>query len=1321
MAEHDSDWYIGSRISNKEETSSDSDTESSIEILIGDREHQKHESYSYQNYSRSQGEVVEFINGSNAQDEDIKFVNNSYTQEIVDGSAVLGDKTRIINYSDTPALIKSLNINDSSQENGSLTSSSSEDSSDSNDEIIIDWKRIQDRQRKIELRKKLLANEARNKNVNRLTSDLSIGSSNSHSATNNQLPGDSRNRFCFSEEQFTETPSSSMCPVKPVQRLSVHTLKFKKFKASTKTFAPPNSYVDDGSAWIPKVKRKRLPIEARRDDIVNLIRENRVVILSGSTGCGKSTQVPQYILDDCLQRKEPVNIICTQPRRIAATSLAHRVASERVTKLHGQIGFHIGGKSGYSSATRLRYVTTGILLEMLKLDRFLKSYTHVIMDEIHERNVDDDLMMAHLCVIMRQNPSLKLIIMSATMNVKKFKRYFHEFGTERRRLSSEIPCIDVPVKNFPVDVFYLEDICQELRVPNAFRNSALSEPRKPSMMQERRELFLDWIFHCHATSPVEEAFLVFLPGISLISELEDQLMFLNDLQRREAGRKGEMPNPQVSIIKLHSTVTIDEQCLAMQLPRKGYRKIIYATNVAESSITVPDVRIIFDSCLRKDVFYDKTSRCYSLNEQWISKDCAEQRRGRAGRVGPGKIYRLVPKSFYNRFYDERTPEIKRTPLNSLLLRCIYATFGDPRELLSHCIDPPDDTAVDYALEDLEATGAVIKTNETFREYDDHAQGNKPSYEYEVTRLGAILAQLPLDLHSGLLVVYGALFGVLYDAMIIAAILQNRGVIVQPQGQEMGISAAMKRFHLNLPNNYPLQGGSDLISHLRGYLLWEETVQNDNTFDQKSELAWCQQQFISLYWIREIQDLVITIQESLAYQNICTPPTKEDRDEIRRNRINNPSIYAEDSSIEDELDNEQYNDQYIDQAIRILDFTRYNVSPDDPHEDDVEEIPFSNRSRTYTCSKNNVPLHQLSFSTKKLLNPWMNVFDRVYEVTSRPVQLRREPNTPLLTILLIAAFHQNLFRVTPSTDNRVFKDCPEDYNRQHTIEFVAQMLPPKRMLVDALEKDIGMVQKVVHPDTDPSDPMADYEYCYVEFVKPAVCLWTQSRDRNKPPIPDAVYLAQKLRSVKYGIWTDNITSNDSVAHVIGSSSYAEELKKLRFSGINGCPETSSALSPIFRSKSTRAFQSKTSLFFPLIIDPGEHHCYSICASKLLAVDNGKAHVAEHITCLIGPLNAANNVGEIILSLFANKVIDHQSWKVHVNMTQHPLFAEAPAEVDRRLIHSFRYFLKQALFEKEPNVKKPGFKSTSNLTPTNHKEMVDTWMRCWVTPDEAGKFL
>jgi HrpA-like RNA helicase len=135
-----------------------------------------------------------------------------------------------------------------------------------------------------------------------------------------------------------------------------------------------------------------------------------------------------------------------------------------------------------------------------------------------------------------------------------------------------------------------------------------------------------------------------------------------------------------------------------------------------------------------------------------------------------QIYRFVQKAFYEELESERTPEIRRTPLNSLLLRSIYANLGDPRELLSHCIDPPDDTAVDLALTDLQTAGAIIEARDVIEESDDWICGSRLSCEYQVTRLGAVLAQLPLDLHSGLLVVYGAVFGALEDAVIIAGML-----------------------------------------------------------------------------------------------------------------------------------------------------------------------------------------------------------------------------------------------------------------------------------------------------------------------------------------------------------------------------------------------------------------------------------------------------------------------------------------------------------------------------------------------------------------------
>ncbi|KAG9300715.1 hypothetical protein G9A89_023513 [Geosiphon pyriformis] len=1129
-----------------------------------------------------------------------------------------------------------------------------------------------------------------------------------------------------SNEKLPETHP----PVKRVARLpaqlAVNVLKHKKFEPPTKIFAPPTSQLADGSAWIPESKKTQLPIELRKDDIIELIRNNRVIIVSGSTGCGKSTQVPQYILNDCLQKGEPVNIICTQPRRIAATSLAHRVAFERETQLHGQVGYQIGGKLGYSTITRLRYVTTGILLEMLKSDRFLSSFTHIIMDEIHERNVDDDLMMSHLCAIMMENPFLKLIIMSATMNVEKFTKYFYKFQKPSDDSISKIPLIDVPSRTFPVDVFYLEDVCAGLNLDESLQNRILYEPRRPNLPLDRREIFVNWIFDCHQKFPPEQAFLVFLPGIAIISEVEDQLLSISELPSQEELKLASKPPLRIEIIKLHSTVSIDEQCLAMRRPPSGYRKIILATNVAESSITVPDVGIIFDSCLRKDVFYDKANRYYSLNEQWISKDCAEQRRGRTGRVAPGVIYRFVTRSFYSQLPDERTPEIRRTPLNSLLLRCIYANISEPREILKNCIDPPDDTAVDLALDDLEAIGAISKSNPIIQETEDWVQGSVISYEYDVTRLGTILAQLPLDLHSGLLVVYGIIFGVLDYALIIAAIIQNRGVIVQPQNQEIGIAAAFKRFHLDLPEDQPLRGGSDLISHLRAYLYWEESEYHKLHIEAQKEIQWCQQQFISLYWIREIQDLVITVRESLAYQGICSAPTKEERDPIRRNFIgqipisDNTEDYG--SGLEYKSIDEDERDYELSNAIKILDTSTLEeldvASGLSKREKYINEEAFlindlrHNRSSS-TTNRMSVPIHQISSTTRFLLNPWMNAFDRAYDITGDPVQLR-----------------------CSGREARAWIHCPENFNRQHTIEFVAEFLPSKGKLIEFLEKDIGSLVNIYHPDDylDKSDNIADdnvpeSEFCYVEFVKPAKPIWTHSQDITKGLLPDAIFLAQKLKAFKTGQADVCSNSSEPTTSYVG---IADEMKRFKLICVSGSPETSTALSPILRSTSGKTYLSKNSLFFPLIVEPGRYLSYTITACKLLAVEYGKAHVADFITCLIGPSSSQNNVGDVILALFGNHVKEDDNmggWHyLRENETRYPLFYNKPSSEMVCLIKGFRYFLRQALFEPAYELNGQISSESANdhlwLTlpdPYSLQEVADTWRDCKMTPEEAGGLL
>ncbi|RUS22618.1 hypothetical protein BC937DRAFT_88224 [Endogone sp. FLAS-F59071] len=344
-----------------------------------------------------------------------------------------------------------------------------------------------------------------------------------------------------------------------------------------------------GHATRSKPPLMSLPIESYKDEIVQMVRSSQVIVLSGSTGCGKSTQVPQYILDDCLSRREYVNIICTQPRRIAATSIAHRVATERRSRLGDQIGYHIGGHIGYvEDRTRLRYVTTGILLEILKGDRYLERYSHVIMDEIHERNVDDDLMMAHMCMIMQKNHKLKLVVMSATLNVFKFAEYFSYFTPDLASPLSTfqysdpfaVPTINIPSRCFPVDTFYLEDVCDGLELDETQRSIVLSESRRPGMYAERRDAMLGWIELCHLTQPPGNAFLVFLPGIAVIAEVVS-FIFLSELLAcnifeffmKLALTDGKTPPPRMHTIKLHSTVTIDEQALAMRPAPAGSRKV----------------------------------------------------------------------------------------------------------------------------------------------------------------------------------------------------------------------------------------------------------------------------------------------------------------------------------------------------------------------------------------------------------------------------------------------------------------------------------------------------------------------------------------------------------------------------------------------------------------------------------------------------------------------------------------------------------------------------------------------------------------------------
>ncbi|RUP50890.1 hypothetical protein BC936DRAFT_137209 [Jimgerdemannia flammicorona] len=703
-----------------------------------------------------------------------------------------------------------------------------------------------------------------------------------------------------------------------------------------------------------------------------------------------------------------------------------------------------------------------------------------------------------------------------------------------------------------------------------------------------------------------------------------------------------------------------------------------------------------------------------------------------------QIYRFVPQVFYDSLPSERTPEILRTPLNALLLRCIDARLGDPRAILARCIDPPEDATVDVALDDLVTIGAVIKRKVAveFEEDDDDddddvwVRTNEFVFEYEVTMLGRVLARLPLDLHAGLLVVYGALFGQLREAIIMAgmkgalffkiAVLQNKGVIVQPPGLEISISATLKRFHIDLPDDQPLRGGADLISQLRAYLYWEETTQFEHSFDLAHELQWCQEQNLSLYWIREVQDLVLTVRESLAKHSICAAPTKAERDRIRRNRVvkvrpamlevgidNEEGIKQLETNEEDikqpEINEEgtkqsetgtgedankradvqtayftEYDTTDIEDAIKVLDTAaaENNAMSNTPVSSEIGDTiphPIDTIGFTRSLTKRSIDLDEPFAPGESPPNPWVNIFDRAHNITAQAVQLQREPNALLLTLLLTAAFHDNMLRVSP-TDASSFRNCPTEYNRAHTIEFTARQLPPKGVMIETLQREVGLISRIDHTENTSID-----DVCYVEFIKPAKPIWNHSRDGGE--LPDAVYIAQKMKTTRNSNW-------DTLAE------YPESTAQLRFSTISSDPDTATKLSPMFHSNQSRAFLSRFSLFFPIISPKRDQDRYTVSAARLLAVERGRSWVADYVTCLINPTPYEGigigqdmkpdygNTGDLIIALFGNDVDMTGGWSIGVGGQTYPLFYDVPPKSVQRVLAAVRVYLRHALFERLP---------------------------------------
>uniref|UniRef100_A0A4W6FL00 ATP-dependent RNA helicase TDRD9 n=1 Tax=Lates calcarifer TaxID=8187 RepID=A0A4W6FL00_LATCA len=497
--------------------------------------------------------------------------------------------------------------------------------------------------------------------------------------------------------------------------------------------------------------------------LVSLIENNSVVIIRGATGSGKTTQLPQYILDHYNEKNASCNIVVTQPRKIGATSIARWVATQRRCTLGSLVGYQVGLEKMVTEHTRLIYMTTGVLLQKLVTAKCLTEYSHIFVDEVHERTEEMDFLLLVLRKLLHSNSRyVKIILMSATINCRQFAEYF---GTPIQGKMNPAYVFEVEGAPYAIEEFYLDDL--HSLFPYRVESPHLDDPHISvemynlaiSLIQSFDEM--EGKDSSGMTSSERGSVLVFLPGLHEISCMQESLAKL--VHRR------------LQVYPLHSTVTLEEQNGVFLFPVPGYRKVILSTNIAESSVTVPDVKYVIDFCLARHLVCDQDTNYQSLRLTWASKTNCNQRRGRAGRVSKGYCYRLVTKEFWrNEIPDYMIPEMLLAPLSTIMLKVKLLDMGDPRSLLSTALSPPNLGNIVRTILQLKEMGALSVKSD----------GRGQNEDGDLTFLGRVLAHLPVDLYLGKMIVLGHVFGCLDECLIIAASHSLKSFFAIPSMQQL---------------------------------------------------------------------------------------------------------------------------------------------------------------------------------------------------------------------------------------------------------------------------------------------------------------------------------------------------------------------------------------------------------------------------------------------------------------------------------------------------------------------------------------------------------
>ncbi|XP_037029293.1 3'-5' RNA helicase YTHDC2-like [Bradysia coprophila] len=678
----------------------------------------------------------------------------------------------------------------------------------------------------------------------------------------------------------------------------------------------------------------KLPITEYRPTIIEMINTNRVVVIAGDTGSGKTTQVPQYILEDHTARSEPCRIICTQPRRIAAVSMADRVAYERGEIVGSTVGYQIRLESKVSPTSNLIYTTSGFLLRCLISDSsatWLSRITHIVMDEVHERDKYTDFLFIAIKEAMADNPKLKVILMSATIDTDIYTAYF------------ACPLLKIPGRMYPVEINQLEDVLGMLRYADKQIQSEALKPiastvvkgnkKKSSkrldvqaVVDDQSEIINETLQECFYGRCDFSQFFYLVTGegvdvnvkhsdtelnalmIAAINDLPDVIEVLLKMgadpsviggfgytatewalnyghakcvellqraeeldpvnieneQRKKDNQKRlqsyleqtneteidqdllfktikfiheQMPDgsilvflpgydtiveqmntisegdiaANIEVLFLHGNMETSDQKRVFAPPAPGSRKVILSTNIAETSLTIDDVVYVIDCGKVKQISYDSLSESTSLTSTWISKACAKQRMGRAGRTKPGFCYRLYSKQRFDAMEEFTLPELLRIPLTELCLHARIMTKTTITDYLSMALQPPSTSTINQSIKLLKTIGALNEKE-------------------NVTELGYRLVDLPVDVQLGKMLLYSILLKCLDPVLTIVSALSVKDPFVLNFEGDTPASLSRKT----------LADGScsDLMVFIKLYQLWVEhkTKGQDYRFCRENQVS-----------------------------------------------------------------------------------------------------------------------------------------------------------------------------------------------------------------------------------------------------------------------------------------------------------------------------------------------------------------------------------------------------------------------------------------------------------------------------------------------------